>query len=161
LLSIGNATTFSGEGGTAMRDKLKLSRIVWVLLVMVMLTLAGCGGGGIQIQSPIKKATPPPVTQQQAFTVAPNQIRTVYVSVSAGDRLTGSFTIQGGSGNDVDFSIKDPSGNTVSSGGRVSSSWQFDFVCSSTGSYQLLFDNGFSIVSNKAINLTTTVYHSQ
>lgn len=143
-----------------MRDLLKVNRVIWVLLVMAMLTLVGCGGGGggYQLQSPLKREPPPPITQQQSFTVAPNQAKTIFVSVNVGDRLTGSFTIEGGSGNDVNFSIKDPSGNTVSSGGRVSGSWQFDFVCASTGSYQILFDNGFSFFSNKAINLTTTIY---
>ena len=147
-----------------MRDILKVTRIIWFMLLIAVLTLVGCsgsGGGGYQFQAPIKKAPPPPVTQQQSFTVAPNQAKTVFISVNAGDRLTGSFTIEGGSGNDVNFSVKDPSGNTMSSGGRVSNSWQFDFVCASTGSYQLSFDNSFSVISNKAINLTTTVYRSE
>ena len=141
----------------------KVSKAIWILLAMTLLVLSGCNNdnGGFKLQNPIINAPPPPTTQQQSFAVAPNQIKTVYISVNSGDRLAGSFSIQGGSGNDVNFSIKDPSGNTVSNGGKVSGNWQFDFTCASTGSYQLVFDNSFSIVSNKAINLTTTVYHSQ
>jgi len=147
-----------------MKIRLIIRCIVWfALFTLILSAIVGCGsgGGGYQFQAPIKQAPPPPITQQQSFTVAPSQAKTVFISVNAGDRLTGSFTIEGGSGNDVNFSVKDPSGNTVLSGGRVSKRWQFDLVCASSGSYQILFDNGFSVVSNKAINLTTTLYRSQ
>lgn len=147
-----------------MRAKLILKSTAWFTLsALVLFALMGCssGGGGYQFQSPIKPAPPPPITQQHSLTVAPGTAKVIFVSVNTGDRLTGSFTIEGGSGNDINFSVKDPLGNVVLSGGRVSNSWRFDFVCASTGSYQLNFDNGFSLVSNKAINLTTTVYRSQ
>lgn len=131
-------------------------------LIAAILAIAGCSGAsGIELQSPIKKAPPPPITNQQALTISPDQAKTVFISASAGDRLAGSFSVQGGSGNDVNFLIKDPSGNTVVNGGRVSNNWQFDFVCASTGSFQIVFDNSFSVISNKAINLTTTLYPSK
>jgi hypothetical protein len=143
---------------------LKTSKLIWILSIMaILLMLVGCGGsggGGIQFQAPIKQTPPPPTTQQQSFTVAANQANTVFISANSGERLTGSFTIQGGSGNDVNFSVKDLSGNTVLNGGRVSNSCQFDFVCASTGSYQIQFSNTFSIMSSKAVNLTTVVYHN-
>jgi len=144
-----------------MWNMLTTKKVIWVLLILSLFTLLGCGGRGIQFQAPIKPAPAPPVTQKQAITVAPGVSKVIFVSVNASDRLTGTFTIQGGSGDDIDFSVKDPSGNVVLNGGRVSDRWQFDFVCASTGSYQISFSNSFSIVSNKAINLTTTVYHSQ
>jgi hypothetical protein len=136
-----------------------MKEVIRVLPIIALLVLAGCGK--YQFQTPIKPTPPPPVTQQQSFTVAPNQAKTIFVSANTGDRLTGSFTIQGGSGNDVNFSIKDPVGNVALNGGRVSNMWQFDFVCPSTGSYQIVFDNRFSIISKKTIDLTTTIYHSQ
>jgi len=147
-----------------MKVRLIIKCTAWfALFTLILFAIVGCGsgGGGYQFQAPIKPAPPPPITQQQSFTVASGTAKVIFVSVNTGDRLTGSFTIEGGSGNDVNFSVKDPLGNVVLSGGRVSKSWRFDFVCASTGSYQLNFDNGFSVVSNKAVNLTTTVYRSQ
>lgn len=143
-----------------MRNTFIMTKIIYILLIMMLLILAGCGEK-YQFQPPIKSAPPPPVTQQQSFIIAPNQAKTISVAVNVGDRLTGSFTIEGGSGNDVNFSMKDPQGNVVLNGGRVSNTWQFDFVCGSTGSYQIVFDNRFSIISKKAVTLTTTIYHSQ
>ena len=134
----------------------------FLLPILTVLILAGCSsGGGYQFQSPIKPAPPPPIVKQQSFTVAPNEAKAVPISVNSGDRLTGSFAIEGGRGNDVNFYVKDALGNLILDGGRVSNNWQFDFVCASSGSYQLNFDNGFSIISNKAINLKIILYPSQ
>ncbi len=130
-----------------MRGMGRLGKAILTSLLLVVI----CSGATACI------GTPSPVTNHQTFTVGPGQANAVLVSVNAGDRLTGSFSISGGSGNDIGFSTKDPLGNITYQAGRVSTQWQFDLVCASTGSYQLVFDNGFSIVSNKAIDLTTTV----
>jgi hypothetical protein len=136
--------------------KYSLSLLTVFLLTFLFISC----GYGVTISTP--PPTPkPPVTKQAALTVAAGESSVYFISVNAGDRLTGTFTISGGSGNDVNFSVKDPTGNTVLTGGRVSRNWQFDFVCASTGSYQLLFDNSFSLVSNKAVNLNMTVYPKQ
>ncbi|MBI4330611.1 MAG: emp24/gp25L/p24 family protein [Chloroflexi bacterium] len=129
-----------------------------VMLLLVLVMLVGCGYG-VAVRTPTPPPTPkPPISKQAALTVSPSNNSTYSVAVNSGDRLTGTFTISGGSGNDINFLVKDPTGNTVLSGGRVSKNWQFDFVCLSTGSYQLVFDNSFSNVSNKAINLNLKVY---
>lgn len=146
-----------------MKIRLLIKFIAWfTLFALTAFAIVGCGSsGGYQFQAPIKPAPPPPITQQQSFTVGSGTAKVIFVSVNSGDRLTGSFTVEGGSGNDVNFSVKDPLGNVVLNGGRVSKNWRFDFVCASAGSYQLNFDNGFSVLSNKAVNLTTTIYRSQ
>lgn len=138
---------------------MKKFAVLMALLLILALTLGvvGCGSGGGGGYQPASI----PITRSQTFTVAPNQIQSVFIPVNAGDRLTGSFSIQGGSGNDINFSVKDPLAHVILNQGRVSQNWQFDFVCSSTGSYEICFDNSFSTFSNKVVDLTTRVYSSQ
>jgi hypothetical protein len=143
-----------------MIELLKASKSIWILLFVVLLVLSGCSSSssGDKLQNPVTNASPSD-TYRQSFAVGANQLNTIRIPVSAGDRLAGSFTIQGSSGNDIIFTIKDPSSNTVSNGSQVTSNGQFDIVCASKGSYQLVFDNHISLASSKAIALTAMVYH--
>ena len=103
-------------------------------------------------------STPAPVTYSNTVAIAPGYLQTIPVSVTSSNRVQGSFTVQGGSGNDVNFSIKDPFGNQVLQAGVVSKSHSFAFVAATSGSYVLSFDNSFSMVSNKVVKYNFTVY---
>jgi len=91
------------------------------------------------------------------FTVPPLSYQTYRVTVSSGDRVTGSVSVSGGSGNDVDFRIIDPSGNQIASYGRITYK-TFEFTSSSGGTYQFVFDNSFSLISSKSVTFEYTVH---
>jgi hypothetical protein len=136
-----------------------VQKILWILLaVLLVLMLVGCSsGGGNQFQSPIK---PAPLTEHKTFTVGPGIVKTITQLGNAGDRVAGYFTIEGGSGNDIDFSVQDLHKNVIRKESRVSNRGSFDFICTSTTGYLLIFDNGFSIFSNKIIKLTIEYYRN-
>ncbi|MBI4330610.1 MAG: protein kinase [Chloroflexi bacterium] len=149
------------------RKKVTVALVSSAAVVLILVIGVAVGPkllqGELSRQSTVTTPTPsptpkPPISKEAALTVSPGKSGAYFVSVDSGDRLTGTFTISGGSGNDISFLIKDPTGNTVLTVGRVSTNWQFDFVCLFTGSYQLVFDNSFSSVSNKAVNLNLKVY---
>jgi hypothetical protein len=75
-------------------------------------------------------------------------------NVNSGYKITGSFQVTGGSGNDIKFWITDPEGNTILNLGTVSKGTSFDFTASKSGIYILHFDNSFSLISSKVVSLT-------
>jgi hypothetical protein len=103
-------------------------------------------------------ATPDPVKYSDTVVIAPNQLQNIPLRVTSSNRVEGSFTIQGGSGNDVVFNIVDPFGNKTLVVGLVKQSHSFAFVAATSGSYVLSFDNSFSSVSNKVVKYSYTVY---
>jgi hypothetical protein len=77
----------------------------------------------------------------------------VTVSMNSGDRLDYSFQVSSWRGTDeIAFSIRDPNGNSVVSLGRVGG-YSGSYTASSSGSYTMYFDNGFSIITEKDVSL--------
>ena len=64
------------------------------------------------------------------------------------------MSITGGSGNDLNFWVTDPTGGVVLNQGRVSQGTRFAFTASTAGGYTLHFDNSFSLFSGKLVTLT-------
>ncbi len=79
---------------------------------------------------------------------------TLTFNLDSGDRVTGSISITGGSGNDINFKITNPSGTTIADYGRVSQGRSFDFQADQSGAYKLILDNSFSLFSSKSIAVT-------
>jgi hypothetical protein len=77
----------------------------------------------------------------------------VLFHLSNGQKVTGSLTIDGGSGNDIDFSITNSTGNTILNLGRVSEEVQFEFTADQDDTYTLHFDNSFSLENSKTVTL--------
>ncbi len=98
------------------------------------------------------------IARAETFTVP--ALREYYVSLglSNGDRVSGSMTVVGGSGNDVDFYVTDPNGNRILSLARMTQTG-FSFSASTTGPYTMYFDNTFSN-SSKSVTLDYTVTKS-
>lgn len=92
----------------------------------------------------------------QTFTVPNLTMQTVSLNLNQGDKVTGSITVSGGSGNDVTFTIQDPNGNTVKSYSHTTSN-SFEFTASESGTYKLVFDNTFSLLSSKSVTLDYSV----
>jgi hypothetical protein len=92
----------------------------------------------------------------ETFTVPPLSFSTRGIGLHSGDAVVGSIDVIGGSGNDINFYVTDPNGNTVLNYYRTSHS-SFSFSASITGTYFLRFDNSFSLISSKSVSLDYTV----
>jgi hypothetical protein len=78
-------------------------------------------------------------------------------NLDQGDNFEGSLSISGGWGNDINFWVTDPQGNTILNLGRVSGGTTFQFDASMSGGYTLHFDNTFSWFSSKIITLSYNI----
>ena len=96
-------------------------------------------------------------TQTESTTVNAGEQKILTFNLSEGDKFSGSLSISGGSGNDVNFWVTDPNGNTIINSGRVSQGRTFDFTAEKNGAYALHFDNSFSIFSSKFVSLSYDV----
>ncbi len=92
----------------------------------------------------------------QTFTVPAGSSEQVSLNLNGGDSVTGTISVSGGSGNDVNFKITDSNGNIISSQDRITST-SFSFTASTSGTYKLSFDNSFSVFSSKSVSLDYSV----
>ncbi len=92
----------------------------------------------------------------ETFTVPPFQQVVRTLSLREGDNVVGSFSVSGGSGNDINFYITDPSGLTILRLDRVTYT-SFSFSGGISGPYTMHFDNSFSWVSSKSVTLDYSV----
>lgn len=97
-------------------------------------------------------------SQMEILHVDPLTMLTFTVNMNAGDSFVGSLSISGGSGNDVDFWIKNPSGDTIADLGRVHEGTSFEFSAARSGAYSLNFDNSFSLLSSKSVTLSYDIH---
>lgn len=93
-------------------------------------------------------------SQVTSVQVSPGQEQMLTYNLQSGDKFTGSLSISGGSGNDIDFKVTDPQGTTVVGLGRVSQGRSFEFTAQESGAYTLHFDNSFSLISSKAVTIS-------
>lgn len=142
----------------------RLATILAVLSLVVLMVIQGCTPATptpkpTSTPTPIPTATPTPspVTRSDAVTVSAGGTTWVGLSTSASNRVEGNFTVEGGSGNDVNFSITDPFGNTILQASRVSKTRSFAFTAAAAGQYKLVFDNSFSTFSNKLVKYSATI----
>jgi hypothetical protein len=99
-------------------------------------------------------------SELQQFSLAPSSVVVWPVNLNQGDQLSGSLSITGGSGNDINFWITDPSGGPVVNQGRVSQGTSFAFTASASGGYTFHFDNSYSLFSGKVVTLTYNIASS-
>lgn len=99
------------------------------------------------------------IVRAETFTVPALQEITRNIGLSNGDKVSGSISVVGGSGNDINFYVTDPNGNTIVRYDRVTQT-SFSFSTSITGTYVVHFDNSFSIFSSKSVTLDYTVTKS-
>jgi hypothetical protein len=92
----------------------------------------------------------------ETFTVPAWQEVVRTAGLSEGDKVSGSITVSGGGGNDINFYVTDPNGNTILRYDRATQT-SFSFTATTTGTYTMHFDNSFSIFSSKSVTLDYTV----
>lgn len=90
------------------------------------------------------------------FTVPAGNTQQVQVNLTEGDSVSGTISVSGGSGNDIDFKAIDPNGNTLKQQDRTTSS-SFSFTAATSGTYILSFDNSFSILTSKSVSLSYSI----
>lgn len=93
-------------------------------------------------------------SQVDSITVSPGYQNTLTYNLNGGQTFSGSISISGGSGNDVNFWVTNPQGATLVNSGKVSGGTSFAFTAESSGAYTLHFDNSFSIFSSKSVQVT-------
>jgi len=133
---------------------------IWPLIVGIL--IIGVAGCAPEQQLPISDIAPPKI-DHYTFSVSPGFLVTqtpeiVNVTTKAGDTIKVMFSVSGGMGNDVDFTMKNPGGGSDFDKLKVSKEFSKSFVVSSNGTYQLTFENNFSPFSTKTVNLTTMIY---
>jgi hypothetical protein len=96
-------------------------------------------------------------SQVETANVNPGSETTLTFNLESGQTFSGSLSISGGSGNDVNFRVTNPQGVTIVNLGRVSGGTSFSFTAESAGAYTLHFDNGFSLFSSKTVVTTYDV----
>jgi hypothetical protein len=99
-------------------------------------------------------SVPAHASSVQTCVAQPGSSCTLTFNLNNGDQVSGSVSISGGSGNDVNFYITDPAGAQIYNAGRVSGGTTFSFQASSSGAYILYFDNSFSLISSKTITVS-------
>ncbi len=85
--------------------------------------------------------------------------QTWVINLDSGDSFSGSLSISGGSGNDIDFSVTNPGGTTVVGLGRVSQGSAFDFTADQSGAYTFHLGNTFSVFSSKTVSMSYDITH--
>jgi len=88
----------------------------------------------------------------QTFTVPALSQSTQTLSLNPGDVVEGSLTVTGGLTNDINFNVTAPNGNTIVSYARVTQT-SFTFQAETTGTYTLIFDNSFSLLTSRSVML--------
>jgi membrane protease subunit (stomatin/prohibitin family) len=96
-------------------------------------------------------------SEVETTTVPAGYVSTLTFNLQKGQTFSGSLSISGGSGNDVDFHVTNPQGVTIVNSGRVSGGTSFSFTADSAGAYTLHFDNSFSLFSSKDVRITYDV----
>jgi ABC-type oligopeptide transport system substrate-binding subunit len=81
------------------------------------------------------------------------------INLDEGDTFSGSLSISGGSGNDINFKVTNPQGATIVNLGKVSQGATFEFTADDSGAYTFHLDNSFSWLSSKAVSISYDVTH--
>ncbi|MBI2172018.1 MAG: emp24/gp25L/p24 family protein [Chloroflexi bacterium] len=132
------------------------SRVQLGLSALFLILSLACGGQVPLVSKPTP--TPSPLNAQDSVAVAPGTYKDIPLQLNVSNRVVGQLDIQGGSGNDVKFTVFDPFSTVVVNAGIVSGQKGFSFIASVPGTYTLRFDNSFSTFSNKIVKYQATIY---
>ena len=92
--------------------------------------------------------------ETKTFTVDAGTIQSVRIDLNAADRVDGTFSVGGGTGNDIDFHITGPAGEIIYPERRIQHGTDFQFTALKDGPYTLFFSNGMSLTSDKIVTLS-------
>lgn len=101
---------------------------------------------------------PKAYAERETFTVPPFNEVVRTAGLAEGEKVSGSINVTGGSGNDIDFYVTDPNGDTILQYDRATQK-SFSFTALTTGTYTMHFSNTFSIFSSKSVTLDYSIGH--
>jgi len=111
---------------------------------------------GIILLSLILLASLTNATEVKSFTVSGLSTQTMTFNLEKGNIVTGSLSVTGGN-DDINFAIKDPSGKEIITKRTIYKGGNFSFVAKRDGAYTLVFDNSFSLITSKSVQVTYDV----
>lgn len=88
-------------------------------------------------------------SESDTIVIDPGQSRWYSIDLVKGAKFSGSFSVEGGSGDDVNFWVENPSGYQIIPERRVHLDYSFNFDADDGGTYRIYFDNSMSVFSNK------------
>lgn len=91
-----------------------------------------------------------------SFSISAGNVKNLPISLTTGQRVTGSLAISGGS-DDIDFWVENPSGTQIILEDRVFNGHNFSFVATTSGSYTLFLDNTISTFTTKTVTVTYSI----
>ena len=89
--------------------------------------------------------------ESETILVDPGYQKWISINLDKGATVSGDFSVQGGSGDDIDFWVENPSGYQIIPERRVHLDYNFNFESEEEGTYRIYFDNSMSTFSNKVI----------
>jgi len=92
--------------------------------------------------------------ETKSFTVDAGSLTSFRLNLNSGDIVTGSFSVGGGSGNDIEFHITGPAGGIIYPETLVRHGTDFQFTAQKNGSHTMFFSNGMSLLSDKIVTLS-------
>ncbi|MGI0011238.1 MAG: emp24/gp25L/p24 family protein [Nitrosopumilaceae archaeon] len=90
----------------------------------------------------------------ETVSVPAGSMQSITFNLSNGAKFKGSLAVSGGSGNDINFWVSNPTGDHIVSKRGVTVGGNFQFTADEEGAYTLFFDNSFSIFSSKIVTVT-------
>jgi hypothetical protein len=137
-----------------MKKVIKLSKLVWVPLVIAILTLAGCSSGN-QTQNQRHQSFGP-----ESFNIGTGSGDFSINSINVSDRVEFNFTVAGAP---VTYSVQDPNGKTIfigRGGYHFLQKGRGYFIASTAGDYKLHFVSS-GIGTPSVLTINYTIYFAQ
>lgn len=137
-----------------MKKIFNLTQVTWVLLVIAILTLAGCGNGNPS-QSPKYRFFGP-----ASLNIGAGSGDFEINSLKLNDRVEFNFTV---SGAPVSYSVQDSKGNTILIGRgayRYLQRGRGRFIASTAGDYKILFVSS-GLGNPSVVTIDYTIYFFQ
>ena len=125
--------------------------LVPILILVGVILFSACSEPS-PTSTPTLAPTPTPISRQVTFKVPAGQTYEVAIDVTAGAEITYRFTAN----LDVNFRIIDPYDNLLRQASRVESA-NGGIVARDEGRHRFIFDNTFSIVTSKTVDLNYQV----
>jgi hypothetical protein len=130
-------------------------------IVLVVILLLGMGGCVFKQAEITTNPLPLPKLTQENISVVAGGQEISHISLNEGEILKVNFKVQGGWGNDIDFTLKDPNGKVLFNTLKISEDFGRSFIAEVSGDYQLIFGNRFSLISTKKVQLSKVVFSKQ
>ena len=124
-----------------------MKKIIIIVFLIILLPVAPLGYSQ-SVEDIIKGLDS--LSERTQFVVGPLERYSWYVYLQDGDRVTFTIYVNGGSGDDINFSIVKPNNSKMFDGG-IKYRWDSSITAESTGNHYFIFDNGFSLVSSKNV----------